>query len=74
MFTNEIDAFEAKAKELMNEAWRLSRENDSAIELPQPQGSIHHLIQLAVIGFVSATKILVFVFRRKAKMAKPGGE
>jgi len=68
MYMSEIDAFEAKAKELMNDAWRLSRENDGAMELPQPQGSIHHLIQLAVIGFVSATKILILVFRRKAKM------
>jgi hypothetical protein len=68
MFSDEVDIFEVKAEELITEAMRLSKKSDAAVKLPQQEGSIHYLMQFAVAIFVAATKMVIILFRRHAKM------
>jgi len=65
--TEQIDAFEAKAKELVADAISLSMENEVATAWPKPDYSISNLVQLVVVGFTEITKLLIFVFRCAAK-------
>lgn len=71
MYKKEVDAFEAKAKELISDALKLARENDAATELPQPSKSIHRLSQFATMSFISATKMLIIVLHHEIKGSSP---
>ncbi len=63
MSKHDIDRFEENARKLMDEAMRLSRRRLESAGLPRPKGSITHLLQDAVIGFVGVTNLLIGILR-----------
>ena len=70
MLTKNVDAFESKAGELMEEAVKLSREANLSEGWPPPEEPEGQLRQLAVVSFVSVTKMLLWSFHQDLKQAK----
>jgi len=71
MLTNNVEVFESKAGELMEEAVKLSREANRSEGCPPPEEPEGQLRQLAVVSFVSATKILLWSFHHDLKETEP---
>jgi len=64
MLARDIDVFEAKARELILDAIKISGKKDLVLRLPQSkESSSHHLLQEALVSFIGITKILIFFFR-----------
>lgn len=63
MQINDFEHFEDSANKLMAEAMKLSVRHLESLESPPPQGAAAHLLQHAVVAFVSATNVLIFVLR-----------
>lgn len=63
MSINDFERFEDNAHKLMAEAMRLSVQHLESLDSPPAKGAAAHLLQQAVVAFVGATNVLLFVLR-----------